>query len=1593
MLIFRSLSDTKRKFLSYILGFAMVFQNTVAGMALPLAGHVTSGKGTIRVNGNRMTVQQASSSLSLRWASFNIGQKQTVQFIQPNASSVALNLIGGASPAKILGHLLSNGQIFLLDPYGIVFGKTATIDVGGIVAASTGLSRYGMVSGTGNIVNDGYITATPGGSVGLYGENVYDSGIVTAYAGNISLIAENTTSVYGVLNASAPYGGNGGQIDTSGNRVNISNGAYIDTSSVDGRTGTWTMDPVSFYIGMNTGMANNTQGNTLYYEDISGSLLSSELATNNIVIDSTQGLKGTQGTIYVDSPVVWNSGNSLTLNAVQNVNINATVTNSGTGNIVLRADDMNIGGVANASAGYDSATNTLTGVATGIGTVNMAASTGTAGSLTVYTNPANYGTALVNPSTGAAYKNANSAGTTTAYDLLSSNPDLYFIDDNTDAGSPSVINTVSSNNYALNTNIVLPNAQSTSLSGADLLQVQYATYDTSGVSYQAGSATNSNWVRFGRLLLPFTGNFNGLNHTISGLYTSEPTNSLPYVGFIGNYSGSLVENVGLLNETLYGTFSNGGLTGGIGGVVSVQNSGLVNNVYSTGSATITPIGTGTGTNVGGVVGVDASSATVKNSWSDFTIISTETSSNNSSFGGVVGLNYGTVSLSHGSGNVTGMGMGGGLVGANPGSIINSYATGNVVGLSPNTSTYEQTGGLVGQNNGSIVNSYATGSVSTPGGWVDLGGLVGAQYGGEIAGAYATGNVSGGTYSGFNFGVEGGLVGHAQGTVANSYATGNVFGHDQSGQGGGAGGLIGMLYGTLGNAYSDGRVSTVSGGINNGGSIGITVSGAVVSGDYYDSSTSGAFQGIGTNQGGNSVSGLTTAQFGNASSFVNYSFNSTTGTGFSNDHAWLMGNVAIDGSFVPAPILTGPVGWETITVSPTSFLYNATGYSGPPTVTETTTLGATPLNLSSLRFGGSGIGASNVGAYSITPEGLTWTPPTQNGINYVVYVPGTLQIDPTPLTLTGIKAGNKVYDGTTTASISNPGTLSGLKGGQTLNISAPSSGTFSSPNVGLSDVSIDGYTLENGTGSASNYFLSPVQFTTASIIPANLSLATTATKTYDGNGTISISGADSSVGGLASGQTASVQPLDGVLNSSNVGTNIGGTVSLTSGDISGNTAFESAMTAGDYVLPASFNGGNVTPAPLSITLVNPTKTYDNSTMATLNMADTNVTGFVSGQGISSLNGSGTYSQTGAGTNLTVTATLNSGDMTAMAGTHLSNYSLPSGEVGTGTIVPAKLTINGAGTVQKTYDGTSVASVGTGNLTASGLVSSQSLSYAGGQGSFSSANASSSDPVSVTFDKADFSGGNGFSWNNYSLGNSSALIPGTIVPKALGVSTTGEITKTYDGTTSAFVPSGDISLTGLVNGQSAAWVGGSGTFATPNVSPNDPVTATLNPVSFSSSGVLWSNYTLPATATISGSITPAMLSLRANNLPSKIYDGNRKIYVSPQELTVQGLFGNQKLEFSGENGLFAASGISSADPVTIMTGKAVFSGKNGFSWGNYILSQTEVIVPGSILPIPNLSKYVDASVSGGESVAGPTASVPQEPSSNISITGCQKKGGCF
>lgn len=96
---------------------------------------------------------------------------------------------------------------------------------------------------------------------------------------------------------------------------------------------------------------------------------------------------------------------------------------------------------------------------------------------------------------------------------------------------------------------------------------------------------------------------------------------------------------------------------------------------------------------------------------------------------------------------------------------------------------------------------------------------------------------------------------------------------------------------------------------------------------------------------------------------------------------------------------------------------------------------------------------------------------------------TATISPKPVTITGVTAENKTYDGNTTATIANPGTINGIISPDTVTIKA-GTGTFASADVGENiEVTFSGFSL-TGTDSG-NYTLSaqPAS-TTANITKAN-----------------------------------------------------------------------------------------------------------------------------------------------------------------------------------------------------------------------------------------------------------------------------------------------------------------------------------------------------------------------------------------------------------------------------------------------------------------------------------------------------------------------------
>lgn len=97
-----------------------------------------SGKSRLNQNfiDNKMDVYQFNQKEVFNWESFNIGENYTVEFHQPNASSIALNRIHDGNPSYIAGKLFSNGQVYIINPNGILFKGTAQVDVGGLIASS-----------------------------------------------------------------------------------------------------------------------------------------------------------------------------------------------------------------------------------------------------------------------------------------------------------------------------------------------------------------------------------------------------------------------------------------------------------------------------------------------------------------------------------------------------------------------------------------------------------------------------------------------------------------------------------------------------------------------------------------------------------------------------------------------------------------------------------------------------------------------------------------------------------------------------------------------------------------------------------------------------------------------------------------------------------------------------------------------------------------------------------------------------------------------------------------------------------------------------------------------------------------------------------------------------------------------------------------------------------------------------------------------------------------------------------------------------------------------------------------------------------------
>jgi filamentous hemagglutinin family protein len=229
---------------------------------------VTSGSATVAQNGAITNINQSTNKASINWQSFSIGANEVVNFNQPSSSSITLNRVVGNEKSIIDGALNANGQVWILNSSGVLFGKNASINTSGLLATTANLSdqdfnagNYNFTNANSNsIINQGTIEVANSGSVILASKEVVNEGKIKAIKGKIHLVGADSYSINlnnnslanikvdkGVLDAMVKNSGtiiaDGGEIYLTTNAVDelfkslVQNTGIIEANSIDGLSG------------------------------------------------------------------------------------------------------------------------------------------------------------------------------------------------------------------------------------------------------------------------------------------------------------------------------------------------------------------------------------------------------------------------------------------------------------------------------------------------------------------------------------------------------------------------------------------------------------------------------------------------------------------------------------------------------------------------------------------------------------------------------------------------------------------------------------------------------------------------------------------------------------------------------------------------------------------------------------------------------------------------------------------------------------------------------------------------------------------------------------------------------------------------------------------------------------------------------------------------------------------------------------------------------------------------------------------------------------------------------------------------------------
>ena len=537
-----------------------------------------------------------------------------------------------------------------------------------------------------------------------------------------------------------------------------------------------------------------------------------------------------------------------------------------------------------------------------------------------------------------------------------------------------------------------------------------------------------------------------------------------------------------------------------------------------------------------------------------------------------------------------------------------------------------------------------------------------------------------------------------------------------------------------------------------------------------------------------------------------------------------------------------------------------------------------------------------------------------------------------LTVRGITASNKAYDGNTNATLNTTGaTLVGAVTGDAVTLDTTgATGAFTDAEVGTGKmVLVSGLTL---TGAdAGNYTLAQPT-TTATITVAGLTVAgiEAQNKAYDGTTAATLNVNSAVLVGVISGDTVTLDTTNavGAFADKNVGTGKLVTVSglaLLGADAAKYTLTQPTTNAEITAKGLTVTGGAVTP-----------KVYDGTTDAAITGATLN--GVVNSEDVTLANAStGTFADKNIGLGKAVTSAM------TLAGADIGNYTLTQPTL-SGDITAKGLTVTGAAVTPKVYDGTTGAAI-TG-ATLNGVVNSEDVTLANAStGTFADKNIGLGKAVTSAMTLAGADAG------NYTL--TQPTLTGDIAAKGLTVTGAAVTPKVYDGTTTATITGA--TLNGVVNSEGVTLANAAtGAFNNKNIGLGKPVTSAMT-----LAGADVGNYTL-LQPTLIGNITAKGLTVTGITANNKAYDGNTNATLNTTGVTLVGPVTGDAvtLDTAGATGAFTDAEVGT-DKTVLVSGLTL----TGADAGNYTLAQptTTATITGAELTVAGIeaqNKVYDA-----------------------------------